>query len=81
MSTSKDSLKERLIRENEEYRTLLEKHRDFEKQLDKLNSRNYLSDDEKVEATKLKKQKLVLKDRMAEIARKFGRNVPDLVSN
>ena len=81
MSISQDSLKERLARENDEYRDLLEKHQSFDKRLEKLNARNYLSDREKVEATTLKKHKLVLKDRMAEIAREFTRNVPDRVSN
>ena len=65
-------LVERLVHENEEYRRLLEKHRNFEERLERLNARHFLNDEEKVEAITLKKQKLALKDRMAEIAREFA---------
>ena len=72
MPVSQDPLMERLVRENDEYRHLIEKHRNYEERLDKLNSRHFLSDEEKVEAITLKKQKLALKDRMAQIAREYA---------
>ena len=71
MPSSQDVLKERLVRENQEYRELVDEHRGCEERLSKLNSRNFLNDEQKVEAVKLKKRKLALKDRMAEIARDF----------
>ena len=74
MPISRDILTERLVRENEEFRRLYDKHRSFEQRLEKLNTRHYLSDEEKREAITLKKHKLALKDRMAEIARKFIQN-------
>jgi uncharacterized protein YdcH (DUF465 family) len=72
MSVPQDALKERLARENEEYRDLVDQHRSYEERLEKLNARHFLSEEEKVEAVRLKKQKLALKDRMAEIAREFA---------
>lgn len=69
MSTSQEATAERLVRENREYRKLHEKHRTFEERLDSLNARQFLTEDEKREVVALKKQKLSLKDRMAEIAR------------
>jgi len=71
MPQSHENLIERLVRENDEYRRLYEKHRGFEEKLQKLSARHFLSDEEKLEAIILKKHKLVLKDRMAEIARGF----------
>jgi len=65
-----------LARESPEYRRLSEKHRLFEERLEKLNARPFLSEQEKVEAVNLKKQKLALKDRMAEIARDLGEASP-----
>lgn len=64
-------LRNRLVRENEEYRRLHEKHQDFEEQLADLAGKAFLSDQEQVETTRLKKEKLRLKDRMAAIARAY----------
>lgn len=76
MPLSRDALEDRLFRENEEYRDLHDKHQSFEERLEKLNARSILSDEEKVEAVRLKKQKLALKDRMAEIERGFSTSAP-----
>ena len=72
MPISQLSIEEILVRDNPEYRELHQKHRSFEEKLEKLTSRNFLSDEEKFEATTLKKQKLALKDRMAEIAKRHA---------
>ncbi|MFQ5700917.1 MAG: YdcH family protein [Acidobacteriota bacterium] len=72
MPLTQDLLKERLERDNTEYRELADKHRDYERRLDRLYDRHFLTDAERIEAARLKKQKLALKDRMAEIARTFG---------
>lgn len=69
MSISSETLTERLVRENQEFKRLFERHRSFEKRLETLESRHHLSDEEKLESITLKKHKLALKDRMAEIAR------------
>jgi uncharacterized protein YdcH (DUF465 family) len=72
MPISQQSLEEILVRDNPEYRELHHKHQSFEEKLEKLTSRSFLNDEEKLEATTLKKQKLALKDRMAEIAKKHA---------
>ncbi|HKY33375.1 MAG TPA: YdcH family protein [Candidatus Polarisedimenticolia bacterium] len=74
MPMSVDAVRERLVRENEEYRRLFEKHQSFEERLQSLNARLFLSDEEKVEAITLKKHKLALKDRMAQIAKEFAQD-------
>jgi uncharacterized protein YdcH (DUF465 family) len=56
--------------QDEEYRRLAEKHRSYESRLTELQGKLFLSDDEKVEEVKLKKQKLQIKDRMEAIARR-----------
>jgi hypothetical protein len=54
---------------NTEYRRLLEAHRDHERRLEALAGKSRLSEDEELEEKRLKKEKLVLKDRMEAIAR------------
>ena len=76
-----DAVTDRLARESEAYRRLLDKHRSLDERLEKLNARHLLSDEEKVEAITSKKKKLALKDRMAEIAREFTDAAPRGVGN
>lgn len=71
MPIPQDTITDRLVREDDEFRRLFDRHRSFEQRLEKLNTRHYLSAEEKLEAITLKKHKLALKDRMAEIARRF----------
>ena len=52
-----------------EYRRLLEDHRDHEQRLQALAVKSRLSEDEELEEKRLKKEKLLLKDRMEAIAR------------
>ena len=66
-----DEVKDLLTRENDEYRRLRERHRGFEERLAALNSKAFLSEQEKLETTQLKKEKLQAKDRMTAIAREF----------
>jgi uncharacterized protein YdcH (DUF465 family) len=55
--------------ESEEFERLFEKHRKCDARLDELRSRLVLTEAEKVEEVVLKKQKLMLKDKMEAIAR------------
>jgi hypothetical protein len=71
-----DEVREALTRDNEEYRRLREKHRGFEDRLDSLNAKTFLSEDEKIEAHRLKKEKLLIKDRMTAIARNYLEKSP-----
>ena len=61
----------RLERENEEYRRLRSRHHDFDQKLRALSSKRLLTDQEKTEEVRMKKEKLFLKDRMAVIEREF----------
>jgi uncharacterized protein YdcH (DUF465 family) len=65
-------LKDRLVRENAEFRRLHEEHQVHERRLEDLKSRPFLSDAERVEERELKKRKLALKDGMYRIMRGAG---------
>ena len=69
MSQGRDSLKESLLSQNEEYRRLDEQHHEFESRLNALSDKVVLNDDEQIEETTLKKKKLQIKDKMEAIAR------------
>jgi uncharacterized protein YdcH (DUF465 family) len=58
-----------LLESNDEYRQLAAKHHELDDRLHELTEKHYLSDDEQFEEVRLKKKKLLLKDRMEEIAR------------
>jgi uncharacterized protein YdcH (DUF465 family) len=63
-----------LIDKNEEYRTLHQQHQDLESRLAVIRRKKYLSATEELEAKQIKKEKLVLKDRMAVIADYYYRS-------
>jgi uncharacterized protein YdcH (DUF465 family) len=58
-----------------EYRRLHDEHRSHEERLQVLAAKSRLSDDEEIEEKRLKKEKLLLKDRMEEIARTYREGV------
>jgi uncharacterized protein len=76
MSDRLEQVKEILVRENDEFRRLQEKHRGYEERLDALNRKVFLSEQEKQESKRLKTEKLHIKDRMAAIAREYVEGVP-----
>ena len=55
---------ERVSREDPGFRRLQQKHHDYDRRLQELQSQRYLSDEEKFEEVRLKKMKLALKDQM-----------------
>ena len=68
MST-RDALKEDLLATDEEFRRLHAEHQDCERRLSELAQKSLLSQQDEIEEKKLKRHKLSLKDRMAELMR------------
>ena len=62
-------VKNLLLRSNDQYRQLAERHHQLDDRLHELTEKHYLSDTEQIEEVTLKKRKLALKDQMEEIAR------------
>jgi uncharacterized protein YdcH (DUF465 family) len=59
-----EELKKLLLKENEEFRKANKLHQQYEKKLEKLKTKSYLTESERQEEKELKKKKLILKDKM-----------------
>ena len=68
-----DSVREQLLASHDEFRRLADQHHTFSQRLESLTEKRYLSDDEKLEETRLKKMKLHLKDQMQTIEVQYRR--------
>jgi uncharacterized protein YdcH (DUF465 family) len=68
-------LREQLTQSNEEYRRLAAEHRAYSEELDRLQSRHLLNDDERLQEVMLKKKKLLLKDQMYSIIQKYRKDM------
>jgi len=64
---SQEELKAYLMQSNEEFRALAEKHAEYAKQIDELEQKSHLTEEDEVEEHRLKKLKLHLKDQMQQI--------------
>jgi uncharacterized protein YdcH (DUF465 family) len=71
METNQDELKAHLMATNEEFRALATQHCQFHKELEALEAKAYLTDEEQAEEHRLKKVKLRLKDQMNEILGRY----------
>ena len=69
MSTPTEAIREELMANNPEYRRLREEHIRYASQLELLATKNFLTEDEKVEEVRLKKLKLRVKDQMELLVR------------
>ncbi len=67
--SSTDALKEELLKTDDEFRRLVQQHQEYERRLDDLYQKSFLSPDDEIEEKRCKVQKLRLKDRMEEILR------------
>jgi uncharacterized protein YdcH (DUF465 family) len=65
--SSPDDLKAYLMQSNEEYRTLAEKHAEYAKLIEEIESKPHVTAHDELEEQRLKKLKLHLKDQMQQI--------------
>ena len=66
-----EELKAHLMTTNEDFRKLVQQHSDYARKLDALEAQPHLTEQEKIEETRLKKIKLRLKDQMEAIMSHF----------
>ncbi|MGH9449740.1 MAG: YdcH family protein [Terriglobia bacterium] len=66
MGNSTGTIRDQLVVNDKEYQRLQEEHARYEAQLEELESKKYLSEQEQVEEVRLKKLKLRAKDQMVE---------------
>jgi uncharacterized protein len=71
MPVDTHELRERLMATDHEFRDLAAQHHELDSRLHELSSRHFLTEPEQIEEIRLKKQKLRLKDRMEDIARRY----------
>ena len=76
MNAETSDLKEMLLKTDEEFHTLAEKHHQLEGRLHELIEKHYLSEPEQVEEVTLKKRKLQLKDQMESMLRHHRASEP-----
>jgi uncharacterized protein YdcH (DUF465 family) len=69
VSTPAEAIREELMANNQEYRRLREQHTHYASQLNQLATKNFLTEEEKVEEVRLKKLKLRAKDQMEMLVR------------
>ncbi len=68
--------KEYLLRNDERFQQLAEQHQQFEEKLSALTQRPFLTTDEQIEETVIKKKKLALKDQMHMLILQFREQDP-----
>ncbi|HEY3442978.1 MAG: DUF465 domain-containing protein [Bryobacterales bacterium] len=67
---AQEELKAYLVQSNEEFRALAEKHAEYAKLIDAIETKPHLTDQDEIEEHRLKKLKLHLKDQMHEIMKR-----------
>ena len=72
MSTPTEAVRLKMMADNEEYQRLQEAHNHYAADLDRLEAKSFLTEDEQLEEVRLKKLKLRLKDQMVALLRRAG---------
>ena len=67
--SNRDALRDELLRTDERFRRLHEEHQALEHQLEALNAKTLLSEDDETETKRIKREKLRLKDEMEQLLR------------
>ena len=70
MNDTVEMARERLEREDSHFQALKSKHQEFERRLEELRSRRWLSAEEQLEEGRVKKLKLAVRDEMEAMVRK-----------
>jgi len=65
-------VKDELMASDETYRRLAQEHSQYAQRLESLVTKRFLSEEEQLEETRLKKLKLRLKDQMEQIVQRHG---------
>ena len=68
---------EKLRQENEEFKKVSNEHHNLDMKIVEIDRKVYLTPEEDLERKKMAKQKLSLKDRMAEMVREYKKAHPD----
>jgi uncharacterized protein YdcH (DUF465 family) len=71
MENNQDELKAHLMATSEEFRSLAAEHAKLHKQIEEMESKSHLTEDDEAVEHQLKKQKLRLKDQMNEFLGRF----------
>ncbi len=69
--TTIDPVRDVLIKENQNFKELVQQHQNYEQRLTELAQLNHPNDDEILEETTLKKKKLIVKDEIYAIMHKY----------
>lgn len=70
---TEERIKEILLNSNETFRKIHQEHQQCEQSLDQLRSKPFLTEEERLEETRLKKKKLRLKDEMYRMILEYGK--------
>ena len=68
---SLEEIKAYLMKSNEEFRAIAEKHAEYKRQIEAIESKPHLTPQDELEEQRLKKLKLQLKDQMQQIASQY----------
>ncbi len=71
---TENEIVEILKQDNEEFKRLYQEHRELDTQLGDMIKKPYLTSEEEVEKKRMQKEKLLKKDRMAELVREYKKN-------
>lgn len=68
-----DTVREELLKENQNFRELVQQHQNYEKRLNELATLTYPNDEELIEESTLKKKKLLIKDEMYSMMQEYSK--------
>ncbi len=74
-TTAVESVREELLKSDKNFKSLVEKHEEYEQRLSKLAELTYPNEDEVLEETTLKKKKLLVKDEIYSIINQHSSSV------